>query len=441
MAIVNVTALESNKNFKISFDGGNLSSDGGLLLMKEFMHKFGIPALLREKFKTTDKSFARKHKDADNLLQIICQILGAYFTDDTADALNNDPVFTSVLEKDTLASQPTLSRFYNRLDEKTIDWLDEINRVILKRAYSIQKPEHILLDIDTTLLNGYGNQEGVCFNYHYQTNGYHPFICFDSMTGDLIGTQLRGGSDYCCKNICDFLEPILIEYLTEYPDTAVFLRGDSGFATDELYSLCETHGTSYAIRLKENGVLRKLASEIESELENLTAENMVDYAVEYGEFLYKAKSWDYPRRVVCKIEKPAGQMLHLYTFVVTNMDSNPKELIAFYCKRGNMENMIKECKNGFDFGAVSSSTMLVNANRLKIHALAYNIFNLFRRLVLPVIMRKDRIDTIRLKLFKTAVRIVRKARYLFFRLCSSCPLKDAFYETLRNITRLTPLIE
>ena len=441
MAIVNGTALESNKNFKISFDGGNLSSDGGLLLMKEFLHKFGIPALLRKKFKTTDKSFVRKHKDADNLMQIIYQILGAYYTDDTADALKNDPVFTSVLEKDTLASQPTLSRFYNRLDEKTIAQLDAINRMLLERAYSIRKPEHILLDIDTTLLNGYGKQEGVCFNYHYQANGYHPFICFDSLTGDLIGTQLRGGSDYCCKNVCDFLEPILNEYLNSYPDTSIFLRGDSGFATDELYSLCETHGTSYAIRLKENGVLRKLASEIESELENLTAENMVDYAVEYGEFLYKAKSWDYPRRVVCKIEKPTGQMLHLYTFVVTNMDSAPEEMVAFYCKRGNMENMIKECKNGFDFGAVSSSTMLVNANRLKIHALAYNIFNLFRRLVLPVIMRKDRIDTIRLKLFKTAVRIVRKARYLFFRLCSSCPLKDAFYETLRNITRLTPLIE
>ena len=134
-------------------------------------------------------------------------------------------------------------------------------------------------------------------------------------------------------------------------------------------------------------------------------------------------------------------MLHLYTFVVTNIDSSAGELIAFYCKRGNMENMIKECKNGFDFGAVSSSTMLVNANRLKIHTLAYNIFNLFRRLVLPVLMRKDRIDTIRLKLFKTAVRIVYKARYLYFKLCSSCPLKDAFYETLRNITRLTPLIE
>ena len=114
MAILNVAALESNKNFKISFNGGNLFSDGGLLLMKEFMHKFSITALLREKFKTTDRSFARKHKDADNLLQIIYQILGAYFSDDTADALKNDPVFTSVLGKDTLASQPTLSRFYIR---------------------------------------------------------------------------------------------------------------------------------------------------------------------------------------------------------------------------------------------------------------------------------------------------------------------------------------
>ena len=91
------------------------------------------------------------------------------------------------------------------------------------------------------------------------------------------------------------------------------------------------NGTAYAIRLKENNVLRKLASEIESELDNLTAENIVDYAVVYGEFMYKAKSWDYPRRVVYKIEKPAGQMLHLHTFVVTNMESDPRELIAFYC--------------------------------------------------------------------------------------------------------------
>ena len=90
-------------------------------------------------------------------------------------------------------------------------------------------------------------------------------------------------------------------------------------------------------------------------------------------------------------------MIHMYTFVVTNMDSSPEELIRFYCKRGQMENFIKECKSGFDMDYVSSSSQIVNANRVQIHALAFNLFNLFRRLVLPSKLRKDRIDTVRLK--------------------------------------------
>ena len=88
-------------------------------------------------------------------------------------------------------------------------------------------------------------------------------------------------------------------------------------------------------------------------------------------------------------------MLHMHTFVVTNMDSSPEDLIRFYCKRGQMENFIKECKSGFDMSYVSSSSMIVNANRVQIHALAYNLFNWFRRLALPEPMRKDRIDTVR----------------------------------------------
>ena len=161
-------------------------------------------------------------------------------------------------------------------------------------------------------------------------------------------------------------------------------------------SLFETNGTSYVIRLKENAVLRKLAKDLDFELYDLTREDVVSYAAVYGEFEYKAGSWDYPRRVVCKIEKPYGQMAHMSTFVVTNMDSSPEDLIRFYCKRGNMENFIKECKSGFDMSYVSSSSQIVNANRVQIHALTYNLFNWFRRLVLPEAMRKDRIDTVRL---------------------------------------------
>lgn len=106
-----------------------------------------------------------------------------------------------------------------------------------------------------------------------------------------------------------------------------------------------------------------------------------------------------------------------------------------------MENFIKESKNGFDFAAVSSSSKMVNANRLQIYALVYNIFNWFKRLALSTAMRKQQIDTIRLKLLKIDAKVVRSARYITFKLCSSCPYKDEFYETLDNIRKLQPKIE
>lgn len=168
---------------------------------------------------------------------------------------------------------------------------------------------------------------------------------------------------------------------------------------------------------------------------------MVSYAVCYGEFQYQAGSLEYPRRVVCKVEKPAEQLIHMYTFIVTNMDSESEKVIRFYCKRGIMENYIKESKNGFDFAAVSSSSKTVNANRLQIHALAYNIFNWFKCLALSASMRKQQIDTIRLKLLKIAVRVVHSAIYITFKLCSSCPYKNEFYETSENIRGLQPKLE
>ena len=134
-------------------------------------------------------------------------------------------------------------------------------------------------------------------------------------------------------------------------------------------------------------------------------------------------------------------MVHLYTFIVTTLEMEPYQAIQFYCGRGKMENFIKECKSGFDFASVSSSSKLVNANRLLVHALAYNLFNWFRRLALAASMRKQRIDTIRLKLLKIAARVVKSARYKYFKLCSSCPYKKEFYETLENIRNLQPQLE
>ena len=193
--------------------------------------------------------------------------------------------------------------------------------------------------------------------------------------------------------------------------------------------------------MKENQILRNLASSIEDELIEKTKQDQVSYAVAYGEFMYQANSWEYPRRVVCKVEKTTDQLIHMFTFIVTNMDASSEKLIRFYCKRGRMENFIKESKNGFDFASVSSSSKVVNANRLQVHALAYNIFNWFKRLALSAKIRKLQIDTIRLKLLKIAAKVVHSARYITFKLCSTCPYKDEFYETLENIRKLQPKLE
>ena len=434
--------LKCNKQFIVNFDGGELSSDGGLLMMNEFLHVLGFEKLLKASFKTNDPASFRIHKDDENLLQMLCQIFGAYYEDNCADELRHDPVLSAVLGKEALASQPTLSRFFNRMDDDTLRQFDDILRQLRRKIYSIKMPESVLFDSDTTLLTTYGKQEGGGFKSHYQAHGYHPVLCYDGLTGDLLRAQLRDGTDYCSKGAAAFMEPLIAEYRENYPSIQLYARGDSGFATPELYGLFEDNDVKYAIRLKINSTLLKLAQDEDEALAGATRFNMIDYAVTYGEFFYQASSWRAPRRVVFKIEKPYNQMTHMYTFIVTNMEElGHWQVIDYYCNRGRMENFIGEGKQGFDFGAVSSRSKTVNANRLQLHALAYSIFNWFRRLALPGHMCKSLVDTVRLKLLKIATKVVHSGRYVKFKLCSSCPYKEEVYETFRNIWDLAVQLE
>lgn len=392
MSILNTISLNSNRQIKINFNGGDLSSDAGLLLIKEFATKIGFTKLIKTKLKTNDKSI-HLYKDNENLMQMIYQIISAYFADNCADEIAHDPVFNAILDKTALASQPTLSRFFNRMDEDTLIQFDDIDKCLRDIIYAIQCPEHILLDLDSTLFATYGHQEGEGFNFHYQAHVYHPLLCYDGLTGDLLKAELRDGTLHCSNDADKFMEPLLQEYMERGIKT--YLRGDSGFSSPKLHKTCEMNGCSYAIRLKQSSSLIAHASVKDEELYKETKEDQISYAVTYGKFMYQVGSWDYPRRVVFKIEKPYGQMTHMYTFIVTNLNMEAYQIIQYYCGRGKMENFIKEGESGFDFADVSSRSKVVNANRMKIHMLAYSLFNWFRRLVLPTNMRKQQIDTIR----------------------------------------------
>ena len=437
MSSLDTFRLESNSKFKMNFEGGDLSSDSGLLLIKEFAHKIGFHEHTNQ-FKT-DENSCRTHKDHQNLCQLVYQVIAGYFNDNDADELTNEPVFKSILDKKNLASQPTLSRFWNRMNETTILQYCDITKSMRASVYQIETPEQVLLDLDSTLLNTYGKQEGEGFNYHYSAHGYHPLLSYDGLTGDLLKAELRDGTTYFSNGVVHFMQPLLDEYSKNYPNTKLFLRGDSGFATPDLFEQCETNGVSYAIRLKANSVLYSHARHLDEQIAEVTRDNAIDYVIRYDEFEYKANKWDYPRRVIVKVEKPYNQLTNQYSFIVTNMDLNPENILKYYRNRGAMENFIKESKNGFDFSSTSSSSKIVNANRLQLHMLAYNLFNYFKRLVLPKNMRKMQIDTLRLKLIKVASKIVKAARYLLVKLCSSCPYKNEFYTILENIRQLPQL--
>ena len=231
-----------------------MSSDTGLLLLKEFISKIGLDKLFEQHFQTNDKPL-RTHKDHENLLQKIYQQLAGYFTDDDSDELATDPIYANLLNKDSLASQPIISRFFNRMDDVTLMQLDWILYLMRKKIYSVQKPEMILFDIDSTPFDTFGNQEGEGFNYHYSNYGYHPLLCYDELTSDSLKAKLRPGSIYTSTDSFSFMKPLLMEYLEDYLAVTLYLRGDSGFADLELFELLETHGTSYAIRLKVNATL------------------------------------------------------------------------------------------------------------------------------------------------------------------------------------------
>ena len=432
-------SLNFKRNVKISFDGGNLTSDSGLILYSEFGERIGFSRTIKDVFTVNDSVNHREHQNEEVLIQKIYQRIAGYTTDDNSDELRYDPTLTTILDKNALASQPTISRFNNKLDTENLKQFNKINELLLDKVYSIDMPNQIIFDIDSTNFETYGKQYGSAYNSHYSSMGYHPLLVFDGLTGDLLKAELRSGNVYTSRKTVAFIGPLLKRYSTKYRDIDIYIRGDSGFALPEFYEIAEEHDAKYAIRLKANATLYKYAEEFTERMEKLCKRNLYDHHVIYGEFIYKAKKWTKERRVAVKLEKKEGQMCIDYTFVVTNMISHPEAVIKFYSNRGTMENFIKEGKNGFAFDKMSSSSFIANANKLQEMVLAYNLNNWMRRLCFTNSMKSLRIETIRIKIVKVAAKLIKSSRYFKFKLCSSCAYQSEFWHILNNINSL-PLL-
>lgn len=220
--------LHFNRSIKLSTDGGALSSDTGELIFREFDEKMGFSQTIAKFLQLKDERSFCIHENNQLLRQKIYQLIAGYHEDDAADQLTHDPVFTQVLGTPALASQPSLSRFFQRFDAQALDQLQVANQELVDKVHRLRQTEALLIDLDSTHSDTYGRQESASYNAHYGTVGFHPLLAFDGLTGDFLKAQLRSGKVYTSNGVVDFIRPLIEHYNEVFPETTTLVRGDSG---------------------------------------------------------------------------------------------------------------------------------------------------------------------------------------------------------------------
>jgi len=368
-------------------------------------------------------------------MQFIYLTVLGYHNQDHHNDLREEPAISCCFNEETLASQPTVSRFISRLDESSLSQLKKINEFLVEKYYDVKPPEYLIFDIDTSYFETYGKQEGGAYNTHYGHRGLSPLMIFDNETGLLIEADLREGSRYCSTGAKEILTDLLVRYQNKFPSITRLIRGDSGFAAPGIYEACEKTDSKYIIRLKANQVLQREAQAIFDEA--FDHNKFHEDQVILGEFYYQAQSWSIKRRVVFEAQHHRGEMVRDFTYIVTNLETDKLELVLeLYRKRGSMENFIKEAKNGFGASKVSQKQLISNQNQLMMKMITYNLIQIFKALVLPEGMKSFQVETLRNKIFKIAAKKVRHARVTIFKFCSHFPLKREFEMILKNIKSL-----
>ena len=238
----------------------------------------------------------------------------------------------------------------------------------------MDSPQRVVLDMDSTEIPVYGEQEQSAYNGHFESTCYHPLLLFNE-AGDCLGARLRPGNVHSAEDWEEVLLPE-IERQQELGKEVVF-RADAAFAKPEIYETLEERGVKYAIRLPAND---NLLRDIEELLTRPVGRPSHKPIVWYKGFLYQAASWKTARRVVAKVEYHAGELFPRVGFIVTNLETPSRAAVRFYNKRGTAEQWIKEGKQAVKMTRLSCHRFRSNQVRLALSLLAYNLGNLWRRL-------------------------------------------------------------
>jgi hypothetical protein len=412
------------REIEANFDGGALSSDGGVMLVRQVDRKIGLSAAVAAALSDPRAPERITHPLRDLVAQRLYGLCCGYEDLNDHDVLRHDPLMqTAVGKVDELASSPTFSRLETRATRADVMAL---NRVLIEQFIATHgtAPEELILDVDASDVPLHGEQEQTQFHGYYDHYCYLPLYVFCGQA--MLACVLRPSRVDGAKHAAAVIKLIVTRLRQAWPLARIIVRGDSGFCRQRLIRWCERRGVGYVIGVARNTRLHRHVAPWEQELEVAFVHDGTKQRL-IREFHYAADSWDIERRVVTRLEY--GNQGTNPRFVVTNLDL-PADVLYddLYCQRGEAENRIKEAQLDLFGTRASCHKFLANWLRLMFAALAYTLMQRLRAIALAgTELAHASASTIRVKLLKIGAAILRNTRRVRILLASHHPLRAVFF--------------
>ena len=411
------------RRVQAEFSGGDITSDGGVLLLREADRRLGLTAAVDAILPDPRHAGYITHSQLSLLRQRIYGICLGYEDLNDHQTLRIDPAIqTSVDRLEPLGSQSTLCRLEQQANRQTAVALHQI---LVERfiASFDAVPTELILDFDATDDPVHGHQEGRFFHGYYDHYCFMPLYVF---CGDqLLVSYLRPSNIDGAKHAWAILALLVRRLRQAWPEVKIIFRGDSGFCRHRLLSWCERNDVGYIVGLARNSRLEAMIEEPMRLVERIVQLSGVKRR-EFFRFLYGAKSWKIRRRVIAKLE--VTEKGRNPRFIVTNLAGDDQDLYdRLYCARGEMENRIKEQQLGLFADRTSAHHWWPNQFRLLLSSLAYVLMEAIRRIGLKgTELERAQVGTLRLKLLKIGAVILRNTRRIRFLLSSAYPYQPLF---------------
>src|SRR5947209_4268679 len=422
------------------FDGGRLSSEGGLLALREIESRLGLADRLAGCLKDPRTPERVVHRLAEIIRFRMVMIAAGYKDGNDADSLRADPMFKLALDRlpsdEELCSQSTISRLENLPDTRA---LLRLGRALIEQycASFRRVPKRIVLEIDATFDRLHGGQQLRLFNAFHDDYGFQPIVVFDG-EGRFVTALLRPGKRPGGHEIRAFLRRLVSAIRANWPKIEILLRADSHYAGPEVFDWCRENRVDWVLGLAPNVALRR---QVEA-LEKTTAERFKAVPDRgklrrFTQFYDAAQSWRRVERIIARVEVgPEGSDTR---FIVTNLEGGRAKHLyeRLYCARGQAENHIKAWKNHLAADRTSCHQAEANQFRLFLHAGAYwLLWSMRRAMPKRSIWRVMQFDTLRLRLVKLAARVIELKTQVQIHLPSSASDQAIFAMLLDRLPRL-----